>query len=151
MTTVVDGLDAFADLVGTQIGYSQWLSVSQDRIDLFADATDDHQWIHVDPARAKEGPFGTTIAHGYLTLALAPELLNEVVRVDNATFGVNYGANKIRFPSPVPAGSELRMGVTIVGAEAIEGGVQVIYDLELTVRDAPKPACVAQVVYRYYR
>ena len=151
MTTIVDGVDAFHDLIGQQLGYSEWQTITQERVNLFADATDDHQWIHVDPERAKEGPFGGAIAHGYLTLSLAPVLLNKVIRVDKMTFGVNYGANKIRFPSPVPVGSELRMGVTVASTEDVEGGVQVVYDLVMEVRDAPKPACVAQVVYRYFR
>jgi acyl dehydratase len=151
MTTIVDGVDAFHDLIGQQLGYSEWQLITQERVDLFAEATDDHQWIHVDPERAKEGPFGGAIAHGYLTLSLAPVLLNKVIRVDNMTFGVNYGANKIRFPSPVLIGSELRMGVTVAGVEDVDGGVQVTYDLVMEVRDAKKPACVAQVVYRYFR
>jgi acyl dehydratase len=120
-------------------------------VNLFADATDDHQWIHVDPERAKDGPFGGAIAHGYLTLSLAPVLLNKLLRVDKMKFGVNYGCNKVRFPSPVPVGSDLRMGVTVADVEDVQGGVQVTYDLVMEVRDAPKPACVAQVVYRYYR
>jgi len=151
MTTTVDGLEAFHDLVGKQVGYSDWQTITQERVNLFADATDDHQWIHVDPERAKEGPFGGAIAHGYLTLSLAPVLLNKILRVDNMKFGVNYGANKVRFPTPVPVGSELRMGVTIANAEDVEGGVQVTYDMVFEVRDTPKPACVAQVVYRYFR
>jgi acyl dehydratase len=151
MTTIVDGVDAFHDLIGQHLGYSEWQTITQERVNLFADATDDHQWIHVDPERAKDGPFGGPIAHGYLTLSLAPVLLNKIIRVDKMTFGVNYGANKIRFPSPVPVGSELRMGVTVAGTEDVDGGVQVVYDLVMEVRDTPKPACVAQVVYRYFR
>jgi acyl dehydratase len=151
MSTVVKGVDAFHDLVGQQIGYTDWEPITQERVNVFADATDDHQWIHVDPERAKDGPFGGAIAHGYLTLSLAPVLLNKVLRVDEMKFGVNYGANKIRFPSPVLVGSDLRMGVTVATVEDVEGGVQVTYDLVMEVRDAPKPACVAQVVYRYYR
>jgi acyl dehydratase len=151
MSTVVNGVDAFHDLIGQQLGYSEWEPITQERVNVFADATDDHQWIHIDPERAKDGPFGVAIAHGYLTLSLAPVLLNKVIRVDNMTFGVNYGANKVRFPSPVPVGSDLRMGVTVAGVDDVEGGVQVTYDLVMEVRDAPKPACVAQVVYRYYR
>jgi acyl dehydratase len=150
MTTIVDGLEAFHGLAGQQIGYTEWQTITQERVNLFADATDDHQWIHVDPERAKAGPFGGAIAHGYLTLSLAPVLLNKIIRVDNMKFGVNYGANKIRFPSPVPVGSELRMGVTVANVEDVTGGVQVTYDMVMEVRDAPKPACVAQVVYRYF-
>ena len=151
MTTIVDGVDAFHELVGKEIGRSEWQTITQDRVDLFADATDDHQWIHVDPERAKQGPFGTAIAHGYLTLSLAPVLLNKVIRVENTKFGVNYGCNKVRFPNPVPVASDLRMGVTVAGVEDVEGGVQVTYDLVMEIQGAPKPACVAQVVYRYYR
>jgi acyl dehydratase len=151
MATTVNGIDKFHDLLGQHLGYSEWHVVTQDQVNLFADATGDHQWIHVDPERAKDGPFGRAIAHGYLTLSLAPVLLNQVIRVDNMKFGVNYGANKVRFPSPVPVGGDLRMGVTVAGVEDVDGGVQVTYDLTMEVRDAPKPACVAQVVYRYYR
>ena len=150
MTTTVDGLEAFHDLVGKQVGYSDWQTITQERVNLFADATDDHQWIHVDPERAKSGPFGGAIGHGYLTLSLAPVLLNKVLVINNMSFGVNYGANKVRFPSPVPVGADLRMGVTVASAENVDGGVQVVFDLVMEVRDAPKPACVAQVVYRYF-
>ena len=104
MTTIVDGVDAFHELVGKELGYSEWQTITQERVNLFADATDDHQWIHVDPERAKDGPFGGAIAHGYLTLSLAPVLLNKVIRVEKTKFGVNYGCNKVRFPSPVPVG-----------------------------------------------
>jgi acyl dehydratase len=151
MTTIVNGVDEFHKLAGTQIGYSDWELVDQARVNLFADATGDHQWIHVDPERAKDGPFGHAIAHGYLTLSLAPVLLNRVLTVEGMKFGVNYGCNKVRFPSPVPVGSDVRMGVTVAEVEDVEGGVQVVFDLVIEVRDAPKPACVAQVVYRYYR
>jgi len=150
MTTTVDGLEKFHDLVGQQIGYSEWQTITQEQVDLFADATDDHQWIHVDPEAAKAGPFGGPIAHGYLTLSLAPILLNKVLVINGMTFGINYGANKVRFPSPVPVGAQLRMGVTVASAEDVEGGVQVVFDLIMEVKDAPKPACVAQVVYRYF-
>jgi len=147
-TTVA--VDDFHTLVGKQIGYSEWETVTQERVNLFADATDDHQWIHVDPERAKDGPFGGPIAHGYLTLSLAPVLLNRVLTVEKMTFGVNYGCNKVRFPSPVPVGADLRMGVTVAEVEEVGGGVQVTFDLVFEVKDAPKPACVAQVVYRYF-
>jgi acyl dehydratase len=151
MTTVVDSLDAFSGLIGQQIGYSEWQTITQARVDLFADATDDHQWIHVDGPKAKEGMFGRPIAHGYLTLALAPVLLDEVLRVDHVETTVNYGVNKVRFLSPVYVGAALRMGVTVAGAEDVAGGMKVTYDLVMEVRDAPKPACVAQVVYLYFR
>ncbi|MGO9456459.1 MAG: MaoC family dehydratase [Acidimicrobiales bacterium] len=151
MSTTVRGVEEFRSLEGTHLGYSEWQVVDQKRIDLFADATGDHQWIHVDPERAKTGPFGGAIAHGYLTLSLAPTMLGEVLTVEGMKFGVNYGCNKVRFPSPVPVGSELRLGATVSGVEDVKGGVQVTIDLTFEVKDAPKPACVAQVVYRYYR
>ena len=152
MTTIVDGADAFRDLVGQHIGYSEWLTITQEQVNLFADATLDHQWIHTDPERAKESsPFGGPIAHGYLTLSLAPALLNGMLEVHNVAMGVNYGANKVRFPSPVPVGSDLRMGVTVASVDDVDGGVQVTYDLVMEVRDAPKPSCAAQVIYRYFR
>ena len=110
MSTTVHGIEEFHSLVGKHLGYSDWLVIDQDRVNLFADATGDHQWIHVDPERAKAGPFGGPIAHGYLTLSLVPVLLDEVLTVEGITFGVNYGCNKVRFPSPVPVGSALRLG-----------------------------------------
>ncbi len=151
MATTVHGIEKFHDLVGQHLGYSQWHEITQEQVNLFADATGDHQWIHVDPERAKTGPFGGAIAHGYLTLSLAPALLSKVLTVEGMTFGVTYGCNKVRFPSPVPVGSDVRLGVTVAAVDEVEGGVQVSFDLVFEVRDAPKPSCVAQVVYRYYR
>ncbi len=150
MTTTVEGLEAFRGLVGQHLGYSEWVGVDQERIDRFADATGDHQWIHVDRERAKAGPFGTTIAHGYLTLSLVPMLLSQIVRVQGVAFGVNYGCNRVRFPAPVPAGSDVRLGATLASVEDVAGGVQVAIDVTVEVRDAPKPSCAAQVVFRYY-
>jgi acyl dehydratase len=149
-TTTVERLDEFHGLVGQQIGYSEWQTITQERVNLFADATDDHQWIHVDPEAAKAGPFGGPIAHGYLSLSLGPVLLQKILAIPGMTYGINYGANKVRFPSPVPVGAELRMGVTVAGAEEVGGGMQVVFDLVFELKDAPKPACVAQVVYRYF-
>ncbi len=150
MVTTVHGIDSFRDLVGTHLGFSDWHRIDQDQVNLFADATGDHQWIHVDPERAKSGPFGVAIAHGYLTLALAPVLLGEVVVVEGISMGVNYGCNKVRFPAPVPVGSNLRLGAQVVSVEDVSGGVQVIMDLTLETEGSTKPSCVAQVVYRYY-
>ena len=113
MATTVQGIEKFHGLVGQHLGYSEWHRIDQDQINLFAEATGDHQWIHVDPERAKGGPFGATIAHGYLTLSLAPVLLGEVLVVEGASMGVNYGCNKVRFPSPVPVDSNLRLGVAV--------------------------------------
>jgi acyl dehydratase len=154
MPRIISDLTEFLDLVGEQIGTSDWQEIDQKRIDLFAEATGDHQWIHVDPERAAAGPFGSTIAHGYLTLSLAPALLQQVITVEGMSFGVNYGCNKVRFPAPVPVDSRVRMGVTVGSSEKVsggtEGGVQVVFDLVIEVEDQPKPACVCQVVYRYY-
>jgi acyl dehydratase len=149
VATIVS-IDQFPSLEGKHLGYSEWVVVDQARIDLFADATGDHQWIHVDPAAAAKGPFGGTIAHGYLTLSLAPALLSQIMTVKGLRFGVNYGCNKVRFPSPVPVGSAVRLGATVSAVEEVGDSLQVTLDLTLEVRDQPKPACAAQVVYRYY-
>jgi acyl dehydratase len=150
MATTVNGIEKFHDLAGTHLGYGEWHRIDQAQIDQFAEATGDHQWIHVDPARAKDGPFGSTIAHGYLTLSLAPVLLGEVLTVQGASLGVNYGCNKVRFPSPVPVDSNLRMGAAVAEVEDVTGGVQIALDLTFEVEGASKPSCVAQVVYRYF-
>jgi len=139
-----------AGAVGSHLGYSDWLEITQDRINTFAEATDDHQWIHVDPVLAASGPFGTTIAHGYLTLSLAVRFVAELFEVDGVAMGVNYGTNKVRFVSPVPVGSKLRAGAVVAGVDDIGGGVQVTLDLTFEVEGSEKPACVAQVVYRMY-
>ena len=149
MTTFASPGD-LAESVGTHLGYSGWLEVTQEKIDAFAEATNDHQWIHVDPERAKDGPFGTTIAHGYLTLSLAVTFVEEIFTVEGVEVGVNYGTNRVRFISPVPVGSKLRAGGTLAAAEEIPGGFQVTLDLTFEVEGAEKPACVAQVLYRLY-
>lgn len=151
MATTVESIDAFKDLIGTHLGYSDYVRVTQEQVNLFADATGDHQWIHVDPERAKSGPFGGPIAHGYLTLSLIPVLMGQVVRTNGVAMGVNYGTNKVRFPSPVPVGSEIRLGASVASVEDVAGGIQVALDVMIEVRDAAKPSCVAQVVFRYYR
>lgn len=149
--TIFPSLDALRSAVGQHIGYSDWWEITQDRIDAFADATDDHQWIHVDPERAAAGPFGTTIAHGYLTLSMAVPMVREIYAVERAAMAINYGANKVRFPAPVPVGSKLRAGATLADIREIDGGVDVMLDLVFEIEGGEKPACVAQVVYRYYR
>jgi acyl dehydratase len=150
MTTTVNAIDEFHALKGQHLGHSAWHLIDQQRVDRFADATDDHQWIHVDPERAKDGPFGGTIAHGYLTLSLAPVLLHDLLHVEGMRLGVNYGCNKVRFPAPVPVGSKLRLGAEVADVQDVEGGVQVTLDLTLETEGGTKPACIAQVVYRYY-
>ena len=146
----VQGPEGLKGLVGQHIGWSEPVEVTQKQIDTFADATGDHQWIHVDPERAASGPFGATIAHGYLTLSLGPVLVPQVVRVDGIKMAVNYGCEKVRFPSPVPVGSTVRCGATVDSVTPVDGGVQVTLTGTVEVLDAPKPSCVAQVVYRYY-
>lgn len=136
--------------VGERLGHSDWLEVDQKRIDLFAEATGDHQWIHVDPEAAAKGPFGTTIAHGYLTLSLLPVLFPQVLAVENVTMGVNYGANKVRFPSPVPSGSRVRATAVLKEVAEAGGGVQVTAVVTIEREGAEKPVCVAESVSRYY-
>jgi acyl dehydratase len=150
MATIVQGIDGLKEQVGNHIGYSDWVEITQDQVDRFADATGDHQWIHVDPERAKAGPFGGPIAHGYLTLSLGPCLLPTILTVQGISMGVNYGCEKVRFPSPVPVGAKLRLGATIDKVDEIPGGAQVTLTLTFECEGAPKPSCVAAVVYRYY-
>jgi acyl dehydratase len=151
MTTIVKGIDGLREKVGQHLGYSDYVEISQDRVNQFAEATGDHQWIHVDVERAKrESPYGGPIAHGYLTLSLGPLLGPQVMRVEGIKMGVNYGCNKVRFPSPVPVGSKLRLGAQLGGIDDVAGGAQVTLDLTFEVQGTDKPSCVAQVVYRYY-
>jgi acyl dehydratase len=137
---------------GDLFGPSSWVEVTQSMIDGFAEATGDHQWIHVDPERAAAGPFGTTIAHGYLTLSLLPAASYEVLPVDpTKRMGINYGLNRVRFPAPVPVGSRLRATFQVVAHEEIEGGTQSTYQATIEREGADKPVCVAEVVFRGYR
>jgi acyl dehydratase len=139
--TVLDGPEAVQAAVGTHLGYSDWLEITQDRIDTFAEATGDHQWIHVDPERAKDGPYGTTIAHGYLTLSLSNLFLPQIVEVTGFSMGINYGTGKIRFPAPVPVGSKVRGGAELTAVEEIDGGVQAHVTITIGSRAAPsRPA-----------
>jgi acyl dehydratase len=133
--------------VGRDLGTSDWHEITQDRIDTFARATDDHQWIHVDPEAAARGPFGTTVAHGYLTLSMLPHLLGEIVRVGDAVMGVNYGTERIRFTSPVPVGSRVRLHAKLAGAERRGQGVLWRVAVEVEIEGAAKPALVGEVVY----
>ena len=148
VTLLVDELQS---RVGELLGYSSWHVITQQRVNEFADATDDHQWIHVDPERARAGPFGHTIAHGYLTLSLGPVLLQEVLEVVGAGLIVNYGANRIRFPAPVPVGSSVRAGIQLLAVEEVAGGVQASLGMTFEIDSSPKPACVAEILFRYYR
>ncbi|MBJ7453371.1 MAG: MaoC family dehydratase [Blastococcus sp.] len=138
-------------LVGTELGTSEWYEVTQEHVNLFADATGDHQWIHVDPERAtKESPFGGPIAHGYLTLSLLVPLFGGVLRVTDTVMGVNYGLNKVRFPSPVPVGSKVRLTATLTNIEDIAGGKQLTFSCVIEREGGDKPVCIAEPVYRYY-
>jgi acyl dehydratase len=150
MTTTIKGADELKSRVGDHLGYSDWHEVTQEQVNQFAEATGDHQWIHVDPERAKGGPFGGPIAHGYLTLSMAPGLLHEVLTIEGFAMGVNYGINKLRFPAPVPVGKRLRVGATLKAADDVAGGVQPTLELTFEVEGQEKPACIAEVVYRYY-
>ncbi|WP_063040515.1 MaoC family dehydratase [Nocardia pseudovaccinii] len=143
---VFNGIGELEQAVGTHLGYSEWHTVTQEQIDLFAEATGDRQWIHVDPERAAQGPFGTTIAHGYLTLSLLPQLVWQVYRVDGVQMGINYGSNKVRFPSPVPSGSRVRAGVELVKLEPTKAGVQVTALVTIEREGGDKPACIAEAL-----
>jgi acyl dehydratase len=146
----INGLDELTSLVGEHLGYSDWVEIDQDQVNAFADATGDHQWIHVDVDKAKAGPFGAPIAHGYLTLSLGPALSPQVYRIDGFSMGVNYGADKIRFPSPVPVGSKLRLGVKLLEVSEVAGGIQTKLEFSFEVEGAAKPSCVAEVLFRLY-
>ena len=151
MTITVQGLTELKTKAGTDLGHSDWLEITQDRVNAFAGATDDHQWIHIDPERAKSGPFGRTIAHGYLTLSLLIPLFNELLVVEGVGMAVNYGLNKVRFPAPVPVGAKIRLAGRLAEvADVAGGGVQLLADFTVEVDGGTKPACVAQAVYRFY-
>lgn len=142
-------VDELRAAVGEELGASQWLEIDQQRIDRFADATGDHQWIHVDPRKAAQGPFGTTIAHGYLTLSLIPSFMSELLRVEGVTMGVNYGLNKVRFPAPVPVGSRLRASARIAEVTEVDRGVQLVTQVTVEREGGSKPVCVAETVARF--
>ena len=138
------------DAVGEHLGSSEWHAVDQEQVNLFADATGDHQWIHVDPERAKDGPFGTTIAHGFLVLSLVPMLASQVYSLDGVRMGINYGLNKVRFTAPVPTGSKVRASVRLLSVDDIANGVHVVNQVTVELEGSEKPCCVAETVSRYY-
>ena len=150
MPVVIEGLDGLKSRIGQDLGHSDWLFVPQDRIALFADATDDHQWIHVDPDRARSGPFGTPIAHGFLTLSLFVPMWSQLVELRGFAMAVNYGLNKVRFPAPVPSGSKIRLGATLAAVNDLPGGAEAVIDAVIECDGVAKPVCVAQAVHRYY-
>jgi acyl dehydratase len=149
MTTTIDISD-LKTLEGRDLGFTDYREITQERIDTFADATDDHQWIHVDPERAKDGPFGGAIAHGFLTLSLGIPLWSELLEVTGATTKVNYGLDKVRFVSPVPAGARIRMSATVASVAEVPGGWQLGVDQVIEIEGAPKPAVVTHSLYRFY-
>jgi acyl dehydratase len=150
MTTVFKTPHDLEAAVGTRLGESEWLTIDQDRISLFADATGDHQWIHVDPVKAKEGSFGTTIAHGYLTLSLVNMFLPEIVDVQGISMGVNYGCEKIRFPSAVKVNSRVRGVGELTQVEHVKGGVQATIRVTVEIEGSDRPGCVVDTISRYY-
>lgn len=147
---VITSIDDATALVGSELGVSDWLSIDQQRINDFADVTGDHQWIHVDPERAKAGPFGTTIAHGYLTLSLLAGFFDRSIKVRDVRMGINYGSNKVRFMSPVPVNSRLRVRIELLGTTPIDGGLQLAWRSTIEREGSDKPACVAESLARYY-
>jgi acyl dehydratase len=146
---VFHDLNEFAGAVGSQLGPTDWLQISQDRVNLFADATDDHQWIHVDPERAAEGPFGATIAHGLLTLSLLPFFAHQLYRVEGVALAVNYGYDKVRFINPVRVGAKIRARGEITGINRLEGAVQATTTITVEIEDSAKPAAVVESIVRY--
>ncbi|HZE01934.1 MAG TPA: MaoC family dehydratase [Pseudonocardiaceae bacterium] len=147
---VFSGADELRAAAGEQLGVSDWMTIEQQRVNAFADATEDHQWIHIDPQRAAAGPFGSTIAHGFLTLSLLPHLIDQTYRVESATMVINYGLNKVRFPTPVPVGSSVRAEVVLVEATEVTGGLQLVVRATLQIDGNAKPGCVADWVTRVY-
>jgi acyl dehydratase len=151
MSATTTTLTELPSLKGNVLGSSEWFEITQDRVNTFADATDDHQWIHVDVERAKaESPFGGPIGHGFLTLSLFVPMWSQILRVTDATMGVNYGLNRVRFPAPVPVGSFIRLQATLVDVEEVAGGLQIIVDGVIERRGGDKPVCALQSVTRLY-
>jgi acyl dehydratase len=146
----ITGLDGLRQAEGEVLGTSGWHEIDQDRINAFADVTGDHQWIHVDPERAKDTPFGGTIAHGYLTLSLAPKLTNEIFAMEGFAFAVNYGLNRVRFPAPIPVGSKVRAAAKVAKLEDVPGGAQLTLELTFEREGGEKPVCVAETLVRVY-
>lgn len=143
--------DELIKKIGENLGYSDWHQIDQDRVDAFAEATEDRQWIHVDPAKAAQGPFGTTVAHGFLTLSLVPVLVSEIYKVNGVRMALNYGLDKVRFPAPLPTGSRVRATAELLSADpTADGGIQVRARVTITRDGSEKPVCVAETVSRFY-
>lgn len=150
MTTIFKQPQDLIAAVGTTLGNSDWLEIDQQRINLFADATGDHQWIHVDPDRAKDGPFGKCIAHGYLTLSLVNLFLPQIIDVQGISMGVNVGCERIRFPAPVPVGSRVRGCGELISVDEVKGGVQSVLRVTVEIEGSDRPACVVDTISRYF-
>jgi len=150
MVAIFHSAEELRAAAGREAGPTDWITVEQSRVDGFADATDDHQWIHVDPARAASGPFGTTIAHGYLTLSLVNFFLPDLVRVEGAKMGVNYGTNKVRFPAAVKVGARIRGRAQVLEATDVSGGVQIVVRVTIEIEGGERPACVADTISRFF-
>jgi acyl dehydratase len=149
MSTVLDGPDGVRAAVGTHLGFSDWLTIEQERVNQFAEATGDHQWIHVDVARATAGPFGGPIAHGYLTMSLSNYFLPQIVEVRGFSAGINYGVDRVRFPSPVPVGSRIRGGAELVEVSDVAGGLQTLMRITIEIESSDRPACVIDALSRW--
>ncbi len=150
MATIFNSPDELKDAAGRQLGHSDWIEITQERIDLFAEATGDRQWIHVDPERAKDGPFGACIAHGYLTLSMVNLFLPQIVEVRGIRMGVNYGTDKVRFPAPVIVGSRIRGNAELLRADDVKDGVQAVIRITVEIEGKERPACVVDTISRYY-
>ena len=148
-STVLDGPDDVRAHLGRHLGHSEWIEIDQDRVNLFADATGDHQWIHVDPERATKGPFGAPIAHGYLTLSISNLFLPQIVEVRGFSAGVNYGVDKVRFPSPVKVGARIRAGAELTAISEVNGGLQTTIVITIDIEGGSKPACVIESLSRW--
>jgi acyl dehydratase len=151
VTTTAQGIEELVSLAGRDLGRTDWLEITQERVNTFADATDDHQWIHTDPEKARSGPFGGPIAHGYLTLSLIIPLFGDLLEISGISMSVNYGLEKVRFPSPVPVGARIRLHGVVDSVEEVKGnGVQMTLTFTVETEGGDKPACVARAVYRHY-
>lgn len=148
--TTFNGVAELRDAVGRHLGYSKWMRIDQERVNRFAEATGDHQWIHVDPERAKTGPFGAPIAHGYLTLSLSNYFLPQILEVQGISMGVNYGSDKVRFPAPVKVGDRIRAGAELAAATNVSGGVQTTVVITIEIEGSAKPACVIESLSRWF-
>ena len=146
----IESIDALKGLIGEHLGYSEYMNISQERVNQFAEATGDHQWIHIDVEKANAGPFGGPIAHGYLTLSLGPVFLPQIFSVGGIAMGVNYGANKVRFVSPVKVGSNLRAGVKVLSVDDTPGGARVTLETTFECEGSTKPSCIAEVIFQYF-